>query len=328
MRTPGGDDRARVAAYLDGRPGSSALRALLVARDGRLVVEEYRGSTAEQSRVVASVTKSVTATLVGLAIADGHLAGVDQTVGELLPDRVGQMARGVADLTVAQLLTMTSGYPRSSHPAVEPGDDWTAEALGAVLFPPGFRYAGDNWVVLSQILVDATGRSLLAYASEELLGPIGVDTEPAREPTFDPAALPEPAADGFGWVLGAGGVHMGEGGLLLRPADLLALGQLFLEGGRRGSEQVVPRAWVDEATRDQAGIPDDEGYGYGYGWWVRTLDGDPAYLAWGVGGQVIAVVPERGLVVVMASEVGPEDLGEDDWVTPEDVDAVVGLLGG
>ena len=87
----------------------------------------------------------------------------------------------------------------------------------------------------------------------------------------------------------------------LRPQDLATLGLLHLDDGRWAGEQVVPESWIQEATTahvERTG----EGFGYGYMWWTTEADGDPAYVARGRGGQLIEVVPDRDLVVVVATE--------------------------
>jgi len=117
----------------------------------------------------------------------------------------------------------------------------------------------------------------------------------------DPADVATYNEAGFAWPVDPQGHHEGAGALKLRPQDLAALGLLYLDGGRWEGVQMVPESWIEEATSahvEQTGL----GFGYGYMWLTTEADGDPAYFARGYGGQLIEVVPDRDLVVVVATE--------------------------
>lgn len=82
---------------------------------------------------------------------------------------------------------------------------------------------------------------------------------------------------------------------------------MYLDGGRWDGEQVVPEDWVDEATRSHVDVPYAGATGYGYMWWTTEVDGQPGFVAYGRGGQVIEVVPDLGLVVVVTTEYDDRD---------------------
>ena len=106
----------------------------------------------------------------------------------------------------------------------------------------------------------------------------------------------------FAWPVDHQGINYGAAFLKLRPRDLAKLGQLYLEHGSWQGKQVVPQAWVRDATSAQ--VPTTDGSGaehYGYQWWVTTAGGHPAYAAIGFGGQLIEVVPDKALVVVFVT---------------------------
>src|SRR3954466_10546414 len=111
---------------------------MLVWVDDRLVVQQYHHSTASDSRNIASVTKSVISTLISVALAEGHLKGLDQTVGELLPAQRRSMAPGVEGVTLHQLLTMTAGLPEDDHGNVNFPDEknWVGGILRQATSPP------------------------------------------------------------------------------------------------------------------------------------------------------------------------------------------------
>ena len=289
-------------------------RAFLVSVDGELAVEHYHKSSRETTHNIESVGKSVMSTLVGIALDDGHLDGLDQTLTELLPSYRDDMTAQVKAITLRQLLTMTAGFPEDHdfYPKVwGTNENWVRHILSnGPTGPSGtFQYSSAGSHLLSAILKQATGRSVLDYAKEKLLSPLGVDTTPAAEPKATPENLPAYRRAKFAWPTDLQGHHIGGGGQRLTAHDLAKLGQLWLDGGRAGGRQVVSAAWVQEATTAHLGIGEtDHGpkVGYGYHIWVTTAADRPAVAAFGFGGQMIEVVPDLGLVVVVQST-SPDD---------------------
>ena len=291
------------------------LRAVLVLVGGRPLVERYYDSSAEATSNVASVTKSVMSILVGVALDEGDLGGVDQTLSELLPKYAAIMAPDVAGVTLEQVLTMTAGLPEDPRaPATTPHyltEDWVAAILsGGLEQPPGegFAYASAGSHLLSAILVEATGGSVLDYARDKLFDPLGINTDPAAEPLAIEENLPVYEAASFAWPVDPQGVHLGDAFLKISAPDMAKVGQLMLAGGRWDEKQIVPAQWVTESTRAQ--VPTEGGFGaddYGYQWWVTTADGHDAFVAAGFGGQLIEVVPDLDLIVVVSCTIS-EDL--------------------
>ena len=276
------------------------LSELLVVRDGVVVFEgSYGGHDPADPINVRSVTKSVVATLIGIALADGDLDGLDQTVGALIPDRIPLGADpNVANITLGQLLTMTSGLAWDNHTDYQTliaSDDWVGLTLGLpVVGVPGGTYVYNTGGshLLSVILEEATGADPLDYATERLFGPLGI--EPGD------------------WDRSPQGERIGGFGLELTARDMAKLGYLYLNEGRWDGAQIVPADYVRAATTYQS-LGDSTGAfaNYGYQWWVTaTGDGYPAYFALGYGGQHIFVVPALDLVMVAAIErrVAPEEL--------------------
>jgi CubicO group peptidase (beta-lactamase class C family) len=197
--------------------------------------------------------------------------------------------------------------------------DWVRYILAHQDYPPGtdWHYSDHGAHLLAPILVQATGQSVLAYARAKLFDPLGIVTRPGAEPTFDPQAVP-PAYENarFAWPIDPQGLHMTEALIKLRPRDMATFGQLFLQAGQWNSRQVVPAAWVTQATTAQTGtaFPDIGGSApgsawnptnYGYFWWVEPTTGVPAYYALGYGGQLVEVVPSLHLVIVVSCYVDP-----------------------
>jgi CubicO group peptidase (beta-lactamase class C family) len=288
-------------------------RAVLISVCGRPVVTQYLGGAKpEDYHTIASVTKSITSTLVGIALSEGALKSLDQTLGELLPGRHPDMAPAVAALSLRQLLTMSSGLDADgANGAVS---DWSTSTdfvggilrLGITGHVGQFAYSTATSHVLAAVLRQATGRPLLEYAREKLFDPLDIPTQPAEQPLLAESSMAGYDGSGFSWPVDHQGVNFGGGWLRLRPADLLKLGQLYLDGGRYHGRQVVPAQWVRDATARQ--VDTNGGFGgpaYGYQWWVTTAgkEAEPAYAAIGYGGQIIEVVPSRRLVAAFVTEV-------------------------
>ncbi len=304
-----------IEAFLETVDTYGQVRAVLVYHDGEPVLERYTGATPEDYWDLQSVTKSVLATLIGIAIERGQIESVDQTLGDLLPSYAADLTPEVAAITLREALTHTADF-RADDARGEPyweSPDWIRGILAHRADDgPGdgsFTYSNEGGHLLSAILVEATGQPVLQYARENLFEPLGIPSEPALEIVIESVdRVPDPAdvtayneAD-FAWPVDPQGYHEGAGGLKLRPQDLAALGLLYLDGGRWAGEQIVPESWIREATTahiEQTGL----GFGYGYMWGTTEADGDPAYFARGYGGQLVEVIPERGLVVVVATEI-------------------------
>jgi CubicO group peptidase (beta-lactamase class C family) len=302
--------RSDITAYLDD-PRLDTVRAVIVTVGDRTLVEEYFDSDAADYRNVFSVTKSVLSTLVGIAVDDGLLQ-LDATLAELLPAYAGSMSPQVGGTTLEQLLTMMGGF-RDTWFGPDGGvfeqPDWVGACLQSAVRPPGetFGYSDPGVHLIGAVLAQATGRPVLDYAREVLFGPLGIDTEPAAEPLAVPANLPAYTAAGFAWPVDPQGIHTGFSYLKIRPTDMALLGSLYLHEGQWDGRQVVSEEWVHEATTAHVrarGATND----YGYLWWVGSADDSAAYMAVGYGGQLIEVVPDRELVVVIATEVGDHAL--------------------
>jgi CubicO group peptidase (beta-lactamase class C family) len=322
-------DRA-ISRFLDAStsPGMDNVRAVLIWVDDRPVVQQYRRSKASNSRNIASVTKSMVSTLIGIALAEGHLKGLDQTLGELLATHEADMAPDVQAITLHQLLTMTAGLPEDDHGNVKFPDEknWVRGVLthGPDQPPPAqFAYSSLGSHLLAAILVQNTGRPLIAYAREKLFDPLGIDTRAAAQPPFTDAGLPVYEAAHFAWPVDPQGINIGYGYLKMTPADMAKLGRLYLAGGVWNGRRIVGGDWVHRATSPQ--VP-THGSGptesYGYQWWVTSVQDHAAFAALGFGGQLVEVVPDLRLVVAVSTDI-PDDAYFNDSILFSMVSLVV-----
>jgi len=286
-----GIDAFALAAAADSLALDDRFRSFLVCRHGRLVFEGYYGGAGAATLFdVRSVTKSVTALLVGIAIDEGRLPGVDISIaGELAPRY--ELDRSDSAVTIRDLLTMTSGFrweeERDWLPWLQVADPVQDLLDRAHSDPPGqrFNYDGAAVHVLSVALARATGAELRGYAVDRLLHPIG--------------------ASRSDWLRLADGRVNGAAGLSVTSRELLKLGQLLLQDGWSGSRSVVPASWVRAATTRRIVSMSDydglQGLSYGYLWW--TADGPVrAFFGWGFGGQFVFVAPSLDVVLVTTTE--------------------------
>jgi CubicO group peptidase (beta-lactamase class C family) len=301
-------------------------RALLITVDGRPVVERYWHSSATTTVGIFSVTKTVIGTLVGIALDEGTLPGLDATLAQLLPAYSRVMNRQVAAITLRKLLTMTSGLPSDDDSYLErvqlTRQDWVRAILahGITGQPGQFQYSSAGSHLLSAILSQATHRSVLQYAREKLFDPLAITTRPAAEPVELAENIDAYERAGFAWLTDPQGRHDGGGGLKLTARDMAKLGQLWLQNGRWHDRQLVPAEWIKAAWTKHVRTGDGGAEAYGYQVWLGTSDGHDAVMARGAFGQLIQMVPDLGLVVVVLShvdlrrpDVGTADNGS--WIT-------------
>lgn len=284
-----GLDSARMAAALEQAAALPRLRTLLVARHGEVALERrFRGPGLDEPANVKSVSKSVLSALVGIAIDEGHLDGVDQPVAPFFARYLEPDAdRRKQSITVGHLLSMQSGLERTSganYGRWVTSRNWVSYAITRpMVADPGTErlYSTGNSHLLSAVLTEATGQSTLVYARERLGEPLGI-------------AVPA-------WMRDPQGIYFGGNEMRLTPRAMLRFGELYRNGGRHQGRQVVPEAWVHASLTPRANSR-WTGDGYGYGWFTGQVRGHPMVYAWGYGGQFIFVVPDLELTVVTTSD--------------------------
>lgn len=274
-----------VDAYMAGQRAS----ALLVLHDGKLRLEKYGlGFGADGRWTSFSVAKSVTSTLVGAALRDGHIRGMDDKVTDYIPQMKGS---AYDDVSIRQLLTMTSGVQwnedyadpqsdvnRFNKHKPQPGVDALVSYLRALprAVPPGTRwnYSTGETNLVGILVSQATKKPLATYLSEKIWVPAGMEQQAT-------------------WILSRTGQEISGCCLQAAARDFARFGQFVLDGARLDGESVVPDGWLAEATSTRTGIG-QPGRGYGYQWWTY---GDGTYAARGIFGQGLFIDPKRRLVI-------------------------------
>lgn len=266
-----------------------SLHSVMVVRHGRVVTEGWWSPYAAQHpHMMFSVSKSFTSTAVGLAISEG-LLNLDDRVVDLLPqDLPTDIDAHLSALTVRHLLTMTTGHAADTVALADAshGDNWARAILAQPLeFPPGTHYIYNSGAthLLAAIVQRLTGQRLLDYLGPRLFEPLGI---------MDAT-----------WESSPQGIDAGGWGLSITTEQLATFGQLLLQRGEWNGRQLVPAAWIDEATSLQvdtsAADHDLDGrQGYGFQFWRNRPTG---YRADGAFGQFCLVLPEQDAVVVLTS---------------------------
>jgi len=238
------------------------VHSVQIVRHGRLVLDAYfYPYSAGMRHDVASVTKSITSTLIGLALQKGLIRDVQQPVLSFFPNRsIADLDANKEKLALENLLTMQAGWDcgfeakEARLVEMRRSADWLQFMLDLpMVATPGtrFAYCSGNPHLLSIILSQATGTNALAFARRELFEPLGI-----RQVVW-PA---DPRGNTHGW-----------GDLQLHPRDMAKGGQLFLQRGRWGERQMISETWIRAATRAHVDRTTNRDR-YGYLWWVKGED--------------------------------------------------------
>ena len=280
-----GLDSAKLAEVLQAiQKQNTHIDSLLVIRNGLVLLDAYFYNPYDGTfpHDLASVTKSVMTTLIGIAADQGKIQ-LDQPMVSYFPDRtIANLDARKEHITVRHLAGMVNGFgsgcmsgDMATLDLMRSSSDWVQSALDRrMAHEPGtsFCYDSPGMHLLSAILQESTGMTALEFARQNLFEPLGI-----REVIWE--------SDPQGYNLGWGDLHM-------KPRDAAKLGYLWLNNGVWEGKQIVSAAWTQDAVtpHSKAAGEDD----YGYGWWVSQ----DSYYAMGRGGQNIKVAPAMNVIVV------------------------------
>ncbi len=284
-----------IIEFLDAvESGDQELHSIMYLRNGKVIAEgwwdPYR---TDLKHTLYSTSKSFTSTAIGFAVAEGLLTVDDPVIfffPEQLPDSVSPHLKA---MTVKHLLTMSAGQdpPMGPHNLL-PGESWVEAFLRyPVTEEPGtvFMYNSMATYMLSAIITQVTGQTVLEYLKPRLFEPLQID--------------------GMDWETDPEGINSGGWGLRLKTEDMARFGQLYLQKGSWKGEQLLPESWIEEATSkqiDQAPQLSEEErkgndwvQGYGYKFW-RSQHG--YYRGDGAFGQLIVVLEDKNAVIAVTAE--------------------------
>lgn len=283
---------------------------LAVLKNGKLIYEKYFDKHKETDTIhICSVTKSIISILIGMAVDQGYIRSVDQKVLEFFPDySIKRGEKTLQNITLKNLLTMTAPYKYKSEPytKVYGSKDWTKAALD-LLGGNGdvgvFKYTTVGTQILSGILQNAAGRSVLEFAAESLFIPLDISA-PAQTIIANKeehlAFLMDRSVSG--WVVDPKGVPTAGWGLTLSTRDMAKIGQLYLNQGAWSGRQIVSASWIQESTKEHTRWNE---FPYGYLWWNLDSDGSGAFAALGDSGNTIYVNLKEQVVIAVACHFKP-----------------------
>lgn len=281
------------AKYID----SSYTQGFIWIQNDTIEFENYwRGQKEDVKHISWSMSKSYVSALFGIAIEEGSIKSIDQTVDEYLPELKHSGYNGVKIKDVLQMASGIGFNEDYSDPNADINVYWNGFVSGksqdkfaSTLInqrPPGTynQYVSINTHVLAMIIVKTTGRTLTEYLQEKIWKPIGTE--------FDAY-----------WLVDGEGMEMALGGLNACLRDYAKLGQLYLNKGNYNGTQVVPAAWIESSvtTTEKHLTPQTNGgTGYGYQWWIPEGN-EGEYMAIGIFNQYIYVNPTTKTVIVKNS---------------------------
>jgi CubicO group peptidase (beta-lactamase class C family) len=298
------------------------MHSIVVTRNGYLVAEAYNSNLNKDSKQhIFSATKSITSALAGIALDEGKIKGLTQTLYEIFPDwpafSSNEMKR---QITIGELLTMTTSIrwnndnEMSTNTMMET-QVWPQYVISQPLDDvPGkmYTYSNGDAILAGAALEKLVGEPLSDYAQRKLFQPLGItDVDWATDPS--------------GVTNGAWGIHM-------TTREMAKFGFLYLHNGDWAGKQLVPKTWVSQSITPYMLQESKEGdkRGYGFFWWMRALNtkddihiDNEMYSAIGSGGQRIAVIPRYNLVVAITGNNTEDAFFTDDAIVGNIVGSIV-----
>jgi len=269
----------------------SRFDSILIVRNGYLITELYAPyKTKNDYYDLYSATKSVISALVGIAIKEGYISGVEAKAMDFFPEYRREPTDPVKEaISIRDLLRMSAGFEWNEWNNPATAADPAGEMFRSydpvkylldkpIITKPGevFNYNTGESLLLSEIITRATGMNTIEYAEKKLFQPLGIHN--------------------YTWDVLRDGV---PGNLQLTSRDMAKFGFLYLNRGIWNGQQIVPFDWVEQSTTKQIDTKvGQKTNGYGFQWWMNTFGG---YSAKGMFGQYICILPEWNVVAVFQS---------------------------
>ena len=300
--TPDSVASAMDSFFQEAANDSMDIHSVMIVKDGNVIYSKWQSEGVDTvPHVLHSVSKTFTATAVGLAIADGKMKLTDKVI-DYFPDKLpADVSDNLKAMTVRDLLTMSCGHDEEPSFRGAPEQDWVTVFLAQpVKHEPGsfYLYNSLGTYMLSAIVQKVTGEKIVDYLTPRLFEPLHIDKPK--------------------WEESPQGINCGGWGLYLKTEDLAKMGQLLLQKGEWNGKQLIPAEWVAEMSKKQVesinpgtrmedaaakGMTKETSdwmQGYGYQMW-RCRPG--CFRADGARGQYIIVVPDKNAVIAITSNV-------------------------
>lgn len=273
------------------------MEGFIVIKDGYIVAEKYSGKyDKDLVHPIYSITKSLSSGLVGVAIKQGAISSVnDKVINYLEEGKLTNINDWKKDLSIKNFLTMKSGidFPEQTQKGFYNSDTWKefmeGEDPAYYIFnrpvsehPDAWNYSTGDARVVSKVVQEATGVKLSDFAKQNLFEPLGISN--------------------VEWPSDRSGTSFGGTGIMMKPRDIAKIGYLYLNNGKWGGQQILPKGWVQESTQPYADTNHNfDGGKYGYFLWLKPINGFDTFRGMGLYGQYMVVIPELNLVVVQTS---------------------------
>lgn len=263
------------------------IRSLIIVSDNDIVAERYfQRYTSDSLDHLRSATKSVMSLLIGIAIDQGIIESVDETIDKYLKE----VPKDKQQIKIKHLLNMTSGISwdegigyNDNNRMVDSGNPFEHMMNLPMASTPGtnWEYSTGDIHLLSVVLSEASKMSTREFADTYLFGPLGIDD--------------------LEWQTFGDGYTSGGSRLQLKPLDMLKIGVMCMNRGMYNGQRIISPDYLNESTgvRYVFNTKNEIEEGYGYGWWTINVDGISAFMASGYGGQTIAVIPDLKLTIVV-----------------------------
>ena len=274
--------------------GKTEFHSFMMLRHGKVIAEGWWNPyVANLKHTLYSCSKSFTATAIGFAVGENLLTVNDKVISFFPNDLPDTVSAYLSELTVKDVLSMSDGQePDPTSASTSRDSNWVKSFLAVpILYKPGtkFLYNSLGTYMLSAIVQKVTGKKVIDYLKPRLFDPLGIK--------------------GMDWEVDPRGINTGGWGLRLKTEDMAKFGQLFLQKGKWKGKQVLPAAWIKEASslkivqhpeypqvkRDSS----DWEQGYCYQMWRCRHN---AYRADGAFGQFIIIMPDQDAVIVFTAE--------------------------
>lgn len=284
------------------------MHSLLIIKNGYIVAEDYFSDSYGPNDLhpIYSCTKSITSSLIGIAIEQGKIAGTDALMTNFFPDQeIEHLTPEKQQIELEHLLTMSAGLEwyeleyyytdeRNTFRQWVNSDNRVKFVLDRPMeAAPGTVYSYNTGIshVLSAIVDHSTQTRTDSFALANLFTPLGISD--------------------YYWPIDDQGVAFGGHGMRLRPRDMARFGYLYLNEGQWDGQQVVPANWVNTSQQKHIARKYIPNYFYGYQWWVSNSG---HYSAVGYKGQWITIIPRHDLVVVFTNSFN--EGSSEEWNTP------------
>lgn len=283
-------------AVLAHQKNSEDYRSILIIKGNYLAFEKYYdGGGESELNSIKSVTKNITALLVGKAIELGLIESVDQKISDFFPDYFNDVDDSLKkEITIEHLLTMSAGFKwnnfggkyRSGWDLYKGNRHEYMITQTVMENKPGeiFNYNSGLSHMLSGIITNESGMKTEEFAKKYLFDSLGIDN--------------------YKWTADRNGYNLGNSELFLTSRDMAKIGLLVLRKGFWYDNQLIQKEWIEEMLEpkiETAGIGEKYSQYYGYQWWHRKFNELEIYFAAGYGGQYIFVVPELDITAVFTT---------------------------